>query len=162
MRCASCCASQCHEQRSADRITNTPADGLCGGDVRRAGAFQDGSTSIRRRGAPSGTGLQHLFCYGSRFLRRVCDTVGVDFEFYAVVTCVPIRRACVRAHAVARSHAVRRDNFLAAYCRPTFHFVRSFYCHELTELFTSEWLLLIAEIPRLSPQAYTRCCIRPV
>src|SRR5450759_569448 len=117
-----------------------------GGCFSRWQHFDASQRRGRRRGAP-GTGLQHLFCYGSRFLRRVCDTVRVDFEFYAVVTCVPIRRACVRAHAVARSHAVRRDNFLAAYCRPTFHIVWSFYCHELTELFTSEWLLLIAEIP---------------
>ena len=99
---------------------------------------------------------------GERLLGLVCNIYFVTaLVFYAgyailwvwILSFTPLSRAypfvatCVRAHAVARSHAVRRDNFLAVYCRPTFHIVRSFYCHELTELFTSEWLLLIAEIP---------------
>src|SRR5450759_2998710 len=91
MRCASCCASQCREQRSADRIANTPADGLCGGDVRRAGAFQDGSTSIRRRGRRRGRRLG-LVC-NIYFVTAVVFYAGYAILWVWILSFTPLSRA---------------------------------------------------------------------
>jgi len=158
MRCASCCVSRCHEQRSAAAVANPPAAGLRGRDVRRAGPFQDGGTPVRRRGRrprrpPVGPGF--ATSTSCPLWLSMPDT---QFLWVWILTVIPLSRGIPfllrwpsQLTPLLGGSPVRRHNFGPSHRGDIFHIVRSVFSSSARNL------LRLAELKiGITPRSWTK------